>query len=82
MIREDPDLPPETLREAQAPRLLGRPDRELVRLDKSVVRRVRHALDLPPVQERVDTCAQSRGVGRTTSSYDRPAEVAPRRSPG
>ena len=83
MIREDPDLHPETLREAKRHGFSDAQIGELVHLDESVVRGVRHALDIRPVYKTVDTCAAEFEAFTPYhySSYDQQTEVAPHEKP-
>ncbi|MDO5366198.1 carbamoyl-phosphate synthase large subunit [Kocuria sp.] len=83
LIREDRDLRPETLREAKRHGFSDAQIGELVHLDESVVRGIRHALDIRPVFKTVDTCAAEFEAFTPYhySSYDDENEIAPHALP-
>ena len=83
LIREDRDLRPETLREAKRHGFSDAQIGELVHLDESVVRGIRHALDIRPVFKTVDTCAAEFEAFTPYhySSYDDENEIAPHANP-
>uniref|UniRef100_UPI00036D8DB5 carbamoyl-phosphate synthase large subunit n=1 Tax=Kocuria atrinae TaxID=592377 RepID=UPI00036D8DB5 len=83
LIREDRDLRPETLREAKRHGFSDAQIGELVHLDESVVRGIRHALDIRPVFKTVDTCAAEFEAFTPYhySSYDEENEIAPHDKP-
>ncbi|MDN5700934.1 MAG: carbamoyl-phosphate synthase large subunit, partial [Kocuria sp.] len=83
LIREDRDLRPETLREAKRHGFSDAQIGELVHLDESVVRGIRHALDIRPVFKTVDTCAAEFEAFTPYhySSYDEENEIAPHEKP-
>ncbi|WP_312395190.1 carbamoyl-phosphate synthase large subunit [Kocuria sp.] len=83
LIREDRDLRPETLREAKRHGFSDAQIGELVHLDESVVRGIRHSLDIRPVFKTVDTCAAEFEAFTPYhySSYDDENEIAPHALP-
>ncbi|WP_313361497.1 carbamoyl-phosphate synthase large subunit [Kocuria sp.] len=83
LVRADPDLRPVTLREAKRHGFSDAQIGELAHLEESVVRGVRHALDIRPVYKTVDTCAAEFEAFTPYhySSYDRETEVAPHEKP-